>query len=106
MSRKPQAETSAREEIGRLSEAMTEAEQESRSEIERLKEAMMEAEREAREKAEADAERIAKLESQVEGLTAQLDEARETLAARNEAGARAQQALAVALKLLEHHNLP
>ncbi|MCA9693286.1 MAG: response regulator [Myxococcales bacterium] len=101
-----EAETSAREEIGRLSEAMTEAEQESRSEIERLKEAMMEAEREAREKAEADAERIAKLESQVEGLTAQLDEARETLAARNEAGARAQQALAVALKLLEHHNLP
>ncbi|MCA9716646.1 MAG: response regulator [Myxococcales bacterium] len=100
-----EAESSARDELQRLSAAMTEAEQESRGEIDRLTDTLAEQRREAALRAEQDKATIDGLEEQIAQLKRELEAGRATLRARNEAGARAQQALAVALKLLEHHTV-
>ncbi len=100
-----EAESSARDEIQRLSAAMTDAEQESRAEIERLALELAEHRRDAASRAETDKHTIGGLEEEIAQLKIEIEAQKATVRARNEAGARAQQALAVALKLLEHHTV-
>lgn len=94
-------EEAARREIQQLQSTLAQAEETARGEIGALQAAMAEARAQAEDAAAEAARRIAGLENQVDELGAQLDRSETLLARRRDAGQRAQQALAVALKLLE-----
>nr|WP_276598558.1 response regulator [Nannocystis sp. SCPEA4] len=94
-------EEAARREIQQLQQTLAQAEETARGEIGALQGALADSRAQA-EDAAADANRrIAGLEHQVDELGAQLDRSETLLARRRDAAQRAQQALAVGLKLLE-----
>lgn len=94
-------EEAARREIQQLQSTLAQAEETARGEIAALQAALSEARLHAEDAAAEAARRIANLEHQVDELGAQLDRSETLLARRRDAAQRAQQALAVGLKLLE-----
>ncbi|SFF14660.1 Response regulator receiver domain-containing protein [Nannocystis exedens] len=94
-------EEAARREIQQLQQTLAQAEETARGEIASLQAALAETRSQADDAAADNARRIAGLEHQVDELGAQLDRAESLLARRRDAAQRAQQALAVGLKLLE-----
>ncbi len=74
-------------------------------EIERLSESLSDLDASSKAEAASLRARIDYLESTLADVEGRLDHASQTLDARNSAGHRAQQALAVALKLLEEHSV-
>ncbi|MBZ5714354.1 response regulator [Nannocystis pusilla] len=98
-------EEAARREIQQLQQTLAQTEETARGEIGALQAALADSRAQA-EDAAADANRrIAGLEHQVDELGAQLDRSETLLARRRDAAQRAQQALAVGLKLLEDDDL-
>lgn len=94
-------EEAARREIQQLQQTLAQAEETARGELGSLQAALAEARAQADDAAADNNRRIAGLEHQVDELGAQLDRAETLLARRRDAAQRAQQALAVGLKLLE-----
>lgn len=94
-------EETARREIEQLRATLAQAEETARNEIAALQAAMAEAKAQAEEAAAEAARRISALEREVDELGGHLDRAESNIARRKDLAARAQQALAVALKLLE-----
>jgi CheY-like chemotaxis protein len=94
-------EESARAEIQRLTQALAAAEEHTRAEIQKLQQAAADAaEGHAAELAEQ-TRRIAAVEADIDELGVSLDRAETALHKRKEAAHQAQQALAVALRLLD-----
>ena len=94
-------EEAARREIQQLQATLAQTEETTRGELSGLQSALTEARNQADDAAADAARRIAGLEHQVDELGAQLDRSETLLARRRDAAQRAQQALAVGLKLLE-----
>lgn len=94
-------EETARREIQQLQATLAQTEEAARNEIGGLQAAMADARAQADEAAAEAARRISALEHEVDELGGHLDRTEATLARRRDAERRAQQALAVALKLLE-----
>lgn len=94
-------EEEARREIQQLQTTLAETDEATRGEVAGLRAAIDDARAQAEDAANEAARRVAGLEHQVDELGAQLDRAESLLARRRDADKRAQQALAVALKLLE-----
>ncbi|MDC0715310.1 response regulator [Nannocystis bainbridge] len=94
-------EEAARREIQSLQYTLAQAEETTRGELASLQAALSDSRVQAEDAAADHARRVAGLEHQVDELGAQLDRAETLLARRRDAAQRAQQALAVGLKLLE-----
>lgn len=94
-------EEAARREIEQLRTTLAQTEENARNEIAALRAAAAEAQAQHEEAAAEAARRISSLEREVDELGGHLDRAETTIARRRDAARRAQQALAVALKVLE-----
>lgn len=94
-------EEAARREIQQLQATLAQTEETARGEIAALQNALADSRGQAEDAAAEATRRVAGLEHQVDELGAQLDRSETLLARRRDAAQRAQQALAVGLKLLE-----
>lgn len=94
-------EDSARTEIGRLTQNLAAAEAHARAEIERLQQAAADAAEQAEAESADAAARIRELVATQDELSGSLDRAEASLHRRREAALHAQQALAVALRVLD-----
>lgn len=101
-----EAEKQAREEITRLTEAMKAAEHEFVEDRRRVEMELIESREHADKQAEVDLQRLEETSNQLRDTSAELERTKSLLQARNVAGVKAQQALAIALKLLEEHDAP
>ena len=99
------AREAAAEQIEELTLQLTDAKTTMGDEIARLSEALRNLEETTTAEREEMRAKIALLEETLADTQSRLAVASETLSARNHAGHRAQQALAVALKLLEEHTV-
>jgi DNA-binding response OmpR family regulator/predicted nucleic acid-binding Zn-ribbon protein len=99
-------EETARREIQQLQTTLAQTEETARGELAALQSQLADHKAQAEEAAAEAARRISALEHEVDELGGHLDRTEATLSRRRDAERRAQQALAVALKLLEEDEQP
>lgn len=95
------AEDSARNEFERVSQNLAAAEAHAHAEIERLQQDVEQAQAQAQADADDAARKIQELEATLDELSSSLDRAETSLHRRREAAMHAQQAIAVALRVLD-----